>query len=98
MTLSAFRVRFPEFARADDGLVSALLAEAAKLVEADRYGSDLAEAQGYQAAYLLSLSAFGRGARSTGQTSLYMDHLTRLRLRRTPRGMVTGAQYRREGL
>lgn len=98
MTLAQFRVRFPEFQRAGDELVNDVLEHAGELATQAVYGDDTTEAVGYQAAYLLSLSPFGRGARSTSQTSLYREHLMRLRKRRTPRAMVTGAQFRREVL
>lgn len=88
MTLSEFRIRYPEFEKADDALVSAILDEALVVTPPNIWGDLADRAQGLLTAHLLTLAPHGaRGARLTlGAVSgtMYADEWQKLAATRTP--------------
>lgn len=76
MDVATFKTTFPEFASADDGLVSAKLAEALRSIDVDIWGDLAVDGQAYLAAHLLAMSPFGiqagfRAGAGANQTSVY---------------------------
>lgn len=63
MTLTQFRIRFPEFVRIGDEMIKAFLADAALELDANVLGNKYDAAQGYLAAHKLALSPAGVNAR-----------------------------------
>lgn len=63
MTPEDFRVRFPEFRTAPDGLVTRVLGEATRSIDDSVYGAQTDDAIGYLAADLLVTSPFGKNQR-----------------------------------
>jgi hypothetical protein len=80
MTLAEFRVRFPEFSKASDALVNAVLAEAALQVDDEIFNDQYDAAHGHLAAHLLCLSPYGQAARlaEPGKPTTYQVHYERL--------------------
>lgn len=63
MTLSTFRLEFPEFQNATDSMVTALLARAALEVDAPTYGDRYDHAHGLLTAHYISCSPGGEVSR-----------------------------------
>lgn len=76
MDLAAFRVAFPEFRTAPDGLVSGKLANAAARLDAGRYGDTYEEAHGLLTAHLVAMSPFGSSLRLDPKASAAAGALT----------------------
>jgi hypothetical protein len=77
VTLSSFRVAFPEFEGASDSLVQAKLDEAVLALDARVFGARFDEAVRYRAAHTLALSPFGQNARLVAKdgSTTYGTHL-----------------------
>lgn len=63
MTREEFRLRFPEFRTASDGLIDRVIGEAVRSIDPDRFGDQTDDAVGYLAADLLTTSPFGKSQR-----------------------------------
>lgn len=71
-TRAGFRVGYPEFDKATDGLVDAKLGEAIRSTDADVWGIRTDDGVYVLCAHLLAMSPFGQQARlSSGGTSTY---------------------------
>lgn len=89
MNLASFRIRYPEFARADDTLVQAHLDEAEGGLDPAVYGTRFDEAHGLLTAHTLSISPFGRALRQEGdEESLYLNRYMAVRRAMVPRMIV----------
>ena len=83
MTLAQFRVRYPDFRSAPDGLVQATLDEAALEVDATVFGALWSAAHGAMTAHVLALSPFGKNARLSpeeGKVTVFSKYLMQLTL------------------
>lgn len=68
MDLASFRIAYPELVTADDSLVTAKLADAARNVDATMFGDRFDQAQGLLAAHYVCLSPGGVVARLDPKT------------------------------
>ena len=90
MTLSEFRVAFPELSTATDPLVTRYLYAAELSIDATLFGARYNDAHGFLTAHLLCLSPFGKMARLSDakNSTTYGDMYDTIRYSVVPSVMV----------
>ncbi len=76
--LAAFRLRFVEFSKTDDAIVSARIADAMAECSEEAFAETYPSAVLYLAAHLLAISPYGQSARATQTSTTYWVHFDRL--------------------
>jgi len=81
INVTSFKVKFPEFGKADVGLIQSALDSASTQIDTTVWGAKADEGLAYLAAHTLALSPMGQNAKlvaKDGETTTYITHYKRL--------------------